>query len=481
MKFFWKLFCSIIIITALTFSIGGYFLIRSQFKLSLEREITAACDENDILWQLMDRELKNLDASEPVGTQISSLAGNIVVDTSGGKMSFCVSDGNGKLLYSNSSLSGRPSIYRHISSNSRGYEIYNDSGQYYIHMVRAASIQEQTYYLENFRDITYLFESRKSQYTSFAFLMCILSAAVGLVTFLVCSMLLSPLKRLSAATRQMADGRFRQHLSIKSKDEIGTLASDFELMSSQLEDMVNELKEYSRRQQDFVNNFSHELKTPLTSIVGYADMLRSKKMTPEKTAVCANYIFTEGKRLEALSQKLMDMIVLEKQDFHLRPLPMKPFMEQIGAEFTPIFAEIGIDFTYRADTCTVDLEPDLIKTVLFNLLDNARKAVGDSGTILMTGNLLPDSVYCISVRDNGQGIPAEDLPRVTEAFYMSDKSRARAQGGAGLGLSLSSRITAIHHGRMEITCPEEGGTCVTLYLNASVSSIPRQKGKINEI
>lgn len=480
MKFFWKLFCSIIIITVLTCSAGGYFLIRSQFRMSMEREISTAYAENDILWQFMDRELQSLDVSEPVGTQIASLAGNITVDTSGGKMAFSVSDGSGKRLYSNSGLSGSASVYTSISPNTRGYEIWRNEGRYYIHMVRAAAIQEQPYYLENFREITYLFEARKSQYTSFAFLMVVLSAAVGLVTFFICSMLLSPLKRLSAATKQMGDGKFEQHFRIKSQDEIGELAADFERMSLRINSMVNELKEYSDRQKDFVNNFSHELKTPLTSIVGYADMLRSKSQSPEKTAAYASYIFSEGKRLEALSQKLMDMIVLEKQEFTLRPVPMKPFLEQIGEEFEPVFGSQGIRFTFAADKRIVKLEPDLMKTVIYNLLDNARKAVRENGAIMLKGTAQPDGLYRITVRDNGKGIPKEDLPRVTEAFYMADKSRARAQGGAGLGLTLSSRIITVHKGRIEISCPKEGGTCVSLYLKSVPAAAVGRKGAKNE-
>lgn len=480
MRFFWKIFCSIIIITALTCSMGGYYLIRSQFRMSLEREIDAAYAENDILWQFMDRELQGLDASKPVVSQVSSIAGNITVSTSGGKMPFSVSDGNGRILYGNSRLSGRKEVYKSISPNMRGYEIYHEKDNYYIHIIRAAAIWEQPFYLENFREITDLFEARESQYTSFALLMVILSLAVGIVTFIVCSMLLSPLKRLSTATKQMAAGKFEQHFCIKSQDEIGELAADFEQMSQRIDQMVNELKEYSNRQQDFVNNFSHELKTPLTSIVGYSDMLRSKSMPPEKTAVYANYIFHEGKRLEALSQKLMNMIVLENQDFVLCPIPMKPFLEQIREEFVSVFAGQGITFTCTADKGIIKLDPDLIKTVIINILDNARKAVGEKGTIILSGTAGPDGMYCITVKDDGNGILAEDLPRVTEAFYMADKSRARAQGGAGLGLALSSRIIAIHKGEMKITCPKEGGTCVSLYLKSVLAATDCRKGEKNE-
>ncbi|KMZ55573.1 sensor histidine kinase [Dorea sp. D27] len=384
MKFFWKIFCSTIIITAFTCSAGGYYLIRSQFHLSLDREIAAAYSENAILWQIMDEELKDLTSMKE---EVPDIADNITVNVSGGSIPFAV-------------------------------------------------------------------------------MLCVLFAGVGLVSFIVSSLLLSPLKKLSSATKQMADGSFRQQLNISRNDEVGELASDFEQMSVKLEEMVNELKEYSRRQKDFVDNFSHELKTPLTSIIGYADMIRSKEMEPERRMACADYIYTEGKRLEMLSLKLMDLIVLEKQDFTFRPVHMREFLGQVADAFSPVVSGSGISFSARIQDTALRVEPDLMKTVCMNLLDNARKAVDYEGSIVLTGRKIPNGAYCISVEDNGKGIPKEEISRITEAFYMVDKSRARAQGGAGMGLALCSRIIELHRGRMKFVSRVGRGTRVSVYLRA---------------
>ena len=108
MKFFWKIFCSTIIITAFTCSVGGYYLIRSQFRLSLDREIDAAYSENDILWQIMDQELKDLTSMEE---EVPEIADNITVNVSGGSIPFAVSDEEGSVIYRNSGLSGGRKIY----------------------------------------------------------------------------------------------------------------------------------------------------------------------------------------------------------------------------------------------------------------------------------------------------------------------------------------------------------------------------------
>ena len=110
--------------------------------------------------------------------------------------------------------------------------------------------------------------------------------------------------------------------------------------------------------------------------------------------------------------------------------------------------------------------PELLKTLLYNLIDNARKASKAGDVIRLSGQETNEG-YCFTVEDRGRGIPPEALPRVTEAFYMVDKSRARAQGGAGLGLALCQRIAELHHGRLDFESQEGQGTTVRLWIGGA--------------
>ena len=212
-----------------------------------------------------------------------------------------------------------------------------------------------------------------------------------------------------------------------------------------------------------MGSFAHESKTPLTSIIGYADLIRSRPLSQEQVRQSADYIFQEGRRLEALSRKLMDLIVLERQDFPLRQTDMERFLSRVAGAFRPALDQTGVQLRLRAAPGRVPLEPDLMETVCLNLLDNARKALDRGGAIHLEGTK-EEGGYCISVTDNGKGIPAEDLARVTEPFYMVDKSRARAQGGAGLGLALCRRVVELHGGRLELQSQEGRGTRVSVHL-----------------
>lgn len=467
MRFFWKIFYSIIIIASITCSIGSYFLIDSQFQSYLEREILAAYDENDILRYSFSHELLNTDFFIPQQEQILKIAKAIKVNTSKGIINFCISDKYGVRIYSSNQAMGKSEIFKKLSDSEKGYTIYSENEKYYIHTIGPIHISDDFLFLENFRDITFLFESKEEQYRTFTILMIILFIVMGIVTFIVSKLLLKPLKKLSFATKQIAGGQFDQRLNISAKDEFGELASDFDTMAEKLEQMINQLKESSRRQHDFVHSFSHELKTPLTSMIGYADMLRSKKMEPSRVMNCANYIFTEGKRLESLTFKLMDIIILEKQNFLMKHTLASEFFKQIQNVFKPIFLKENIKFYVKVEECDLEIEPDLMKTVCINLLDNARKAIDKDGEIFLCGSLEADNRYTISIKDNGKGIPEDELYKITEAFYMVDKSRARSQGSVGLGLTICSKIVDIHHAQMSFQSTEGEGTCVNIFLKGN--------------
>lgn len=251
---------------------------------------------------------------------------------------------------------------------------------------------------------------------------------------------------------------------VESRDEFGDLAADFNHMADSLEQQFQELEDAAQRQEDFIGSFAHELKTPLTSMIGYADMLRTQEMTQEEQFQAANYIFKEGKRLEALSLKLLDLMVVKNQELELRLVNTKWLGENIQGLLQPSLKKAGLSLKVLVEEERILLEPDLMKTVLLNLLDNGRKAMdGKAGTLYLLGRREKEG-FVFYVRDMGKGIPKEELSRITEAFYMVDKSRSRQQGGAGLGLSICQEIVRQHGGRLEFQSTLGKGTVVRLIL-----------------
>ena len=469
MKLFWKLFCSMVSVTILACSIGGYFLIDGQFRVSLENEVKTLYEENDMLHYALSREAEGQFLTGQVA--LSQLASGVTLTAGGRTVAFRLSDTSGTSLGDNGHVpvDAHPLISG-LSGNQRGWRLDRSSERAVIlHGASPLTLADETIYLENFRDVSTLFTQRSAQYRSFFHVMLGLIALVGALSLLVSRLILRPLSRVSDAARRIAGGELGQRVSVTGEDELGRLSADFNAMVIRLEEQMEELADVARRQQDFTNNFAHEIKTPLTSIIGYADLLRSRPMSPEQVRDSAGYIFQEGKRLEALSGKLMELIVLDRHDFPKRPVSMPAFLEQIGNVMRPVLEQSGIQLIVEAEEAPAFVELDLMKTVCLNLLDNARKATPSGGQIFLMGEA-EENGYLIQVTDTGKGIPAEELSRITEPFYMLDKSRARAQGGVGLGLALCQRIVELHDGTLEFESLLGKSTTVRVHLKGGAEA-----------
>ena len=239
--------------------------------------------------------------------------------------------------------------------------------------------------------------------------------------------------------------------------------------NGQLQSEMTNLAETAERREEFIASFAHELKTPLTAIIGYADMLRSREMTPKNRFTAAGYIFSEGKRLEALSLKLMEIIVSGKQGVERRRFDAPYFIREVAAVTVPSLAADGMTLDMRWEPGEVWIEPDLFKTLMINLIDNARKASKRGQTVELFGKNTEDG-YAFYVRDHGRGMKQEDLSRITEPFYMIDKSRSRAQNGAGLGLALCQRIAELHSTKLEFESEPGKGTTVRVALSGEAAN-----------
>ena len=343
--------------------------------------------------------------------------------------------------------------------------IEDGEGRRYLQLSTSFSAGPSTMMLDAAYEITALYDAAHAQNSAYHRIFLVLVAAAALVSYTVSYFLSAPLGRLSRAARSIASGDFAYRPHIHSTDEIGALAADFDRMAQALEENIGELEAAMQRQESFMASFAHELKTPMTSIIGYADFIRSQTLSPEELSDAANYIFSEGKRLESLSLKLLDLLVLKREKLKLQPLSPAVLTRGLVQHLEPVYRTGGIRLQCRCEEGVCLLEPDLYKSLLVNLMDNARKALSDAknGNIYVLVHMLPDGCR-IQVADNGRGIPPEALAHLTQAFYRVDKSRSRRAGGVGLGLTLCSEIAQAHGGQISFESRMGNGTCVTVSL-----------------
>lgn len=275
--------------------------------------------------------------------------------------------------------------------------------------------------------------------------------AGGLV-LLLCRRMTRPLEQLEQASRQIAAGAYSQRTAIHGSDEIASLSRSFDEMAQAVEGTVQILQQNARQKDDFVAAFTHELKTPMTSILGFADILRSGEVSPATRRTAADYIYHESKRLEALSGNLLALMGLQQQPPQLEAVPLGRVLQSLRRAL-PQGSPVP---TLPRSDAVVLAQPELLCDMLYNLIQNARKATPADGKVEVLLDETPTRLT-IRVQDTGCGIPPQELARITEPFYMVDKSRAREQGGSGMGLALCARIAALHGTTLQFaSVPSQG-------------------------
>jgi len=260
MKLFWKLFCSMVCVTVLACSLGGFVLIDGQFRTALNQEVQALYEENDMLRCALSMEAEGrvLSGRE----ELARLTQGVTLATVGRAAAFRLSDETGAELGGNNALPPDLNTFpltSELSENQWGWRLANVArGAYFLHGASALTLLDETVYLENCRDVSALFAQRSAQYRSFFYMMLALIAGVGALSFVVSHLILRPLNRLSAAARGMADGELGQQVPVRSDDELGRLSADFNAMARRIEAQVKELTDAARREKDFTGSFAHD-------------------------------------------------------------------------------------------------------------------------------------------------------------------------------------------------------------------------------
>lgn len=218
------------------------------------------------------------------------------------------------------------------------------------------------------------------------------------------------------------------------------------------------LQALNDRQSRFVADLTHELKTPLTSMIGYADLLRSAPLDESRRRAAADAIYHESTRLESLSQQLLALQGLQTDGVTLGSVPVAA----VFADVARSLPDAALDCNAPAGAA-VRADRVLLADLLRNLVLNALHAEPKDGTVHLTC-AEAGGQWRLTVRDNGCGIPAGALPHLTEPFYRVDKARARANGGSGVGLALCAEIAAAFGTKLEFESTPGEGTTVAICL-----------------
>jgi signal transduction histidine kinase len=298
----------------------------------------------------------------------------------------------------------------------------------------------------------------------------LLAAAVAVfLSFVLGRRLGSPLRQLSSAAFAVARGQYGRQVRTTVGGEIGALAHDFNAMS-------NELESSRDREREFIMDVSHDLRTPLTSIRGYAEGIVDGTIpVGEAQKRAASVIVGEAARLERL---VGDLLSLERLDagqmsFSYEEVELRGFLQEVLDGRRPGFDQAGVRLTLftPADVVLVTTDPDRLAQVVGNLLDNALRYSPSGSQVRVDLGSGTDGGAVIWVSDQGPGIAAEDMARVFERLYVSSKYPGERASGSGLGLAIVARIMAALGGRVDVR--SERGTAFRLLVPPRPPQLPR--------
>lgn len=316
------------------------------------------------------------------------------------------------------------------------------------------NVRNERYAVYVVEDITGVYESITRMVWRFA-----LIGGVGiLLGFVLIGLLvrrsMQPLAVLKTAAGRIAAGGYGERATVLSKDEVGALANDFNRMAEAVENHIGDLTETAERQRLFISGVTHEFKTPLTTVILNADTLQNAYMDEKERQTALSYIERQCKWLERMTQKLLKLITL-KQDIELKPSSVPQLFERVEESMAETLRQRDTRLISECKLNTLSMDADLMQSVLINLVDNASKASAPGQAVTMRAY---DDV--IEVSDNGIGIPESELARITEPFYVVDKSRSKKLGGSGLGLALVKEIVNAHGAALEIESSVGVGTTI---------------------
>jgi two-component system, OmpR family, sensor kinase len=286
-----------------------------------------------------------------------------------------------------------------------------------------------------------------------------------LIGLLLTSRALKPLRRVADTARRLAAGDLRARSNLPRTGEVGALASTFDDMADRIEVAFAAQAESEARMRRFIADASHELRTPITALKGYIDVMRRGAVRdPQSMDAALETMAREAERMRVL---VLDLLTLARLDAQ-RPMEMAPVdLNEVIAAVLDESSELPgmpqqVDRDLAGAPVVVMADRNALTAIVRNLLGNAAKYAPGARQVWRTA--ADGTNGMLSVHDEGPGIPAADLPHVFERFYRGEKTRAREEGGSGLGLSIVQGLAVAQGGGVALQSEEGRGTTVTVRL-----------------
>jgi len=496
MKFRHKIFLGTLIFFMLAFNAGAFYLTSHFYEFSRQMETDSGIREHDVILSSITSRIENAERFYPDAPTSKERLAAVIRPLA----EYYEPQGVLLALYNENDevYADMPGIEAELlnlqntqSKNVMEQPIGDDR-----HVLIASRLPEYPH-------ITFVYARNIAQIDAFRAdagrVFVILNAAVlvflGICVFILLKHLTKPITELKNTAAEIAGGAYEKRAYTDGSDELGVLADSFNRMADSVEAQMALLVKSAEDKQQFVDDLTHEMRTPLTSIIGYSDYLLGAKSTEAERLTAAGHLHKMATRLKNLSDKLMDMTYLRSDKIEMKPVNAASFFSDLEIASLPILRTRMITLNVKSRIQQIFGDETLLLSVLLNLVENAAKASEDGGVVEVNAYNETDAVadgmhdetgfrkfraaaesgaidlskkgeagVIIEVTDTGHGMSQEEAERITAPFYRVDKSRSREHGGVGLGLSIVAKIIELHNAKLEIISEQGKGTTVRICL-----------------
>lgn len=457
-----KIIRSFLIIFSLSFVIGFGILYGVLYYVSLNQQTSNLNDELSIIVQT------NFEESQQIGEELFDKDTRLTMISS-----------DGEVLYDNFDDSinenhlQREEI-KEASKNGTGSSVrYSETMEQNYLYVAEYDAQEQTY-VRLAMPFSGVSQSALMLLPSFFIAFVIAFFFVWLMSKRMADSILKPLQEISAVIRKADFGKEKIEFQNYSYSELQEITDTLQTMNNQIAKNLENLEREKQIRQEFFTNASHELKTPLTSIRGYSELLRQHAITdPDQIDHCLDCVLKESDHMTKLINDILTISKLEAKDYIVQKshIKLKDLLENVLNSLSVQAKAMNLDIDASCENVTVYANLDHIQGILYNLISNAIKYNKPNGKIIIIIKERLDNIL-IKVMDTGIGISKEDQEKVFQRFYRVDKQRSKIVAGTGIGLAIVKHIVQFYNGSISLKSKENEGTSIEISLPIMVNEEP---------
>lgn len=472
MKFWKKIFISSVILCIVIFNSASVILIESMHNEDLDNEIFSAMNEYE---NIISSIYFNFDNSNKFNTYNNSnyTTKKSLTEWLSVAIKSSINPDNINFLnieifdkYNNfitSVFNNRFNVNSRtevINSNvdDKKFIIRNIKNKKILFISKSVNLSKYEFKLVLSKNITSLYTQRINSYKLFITVDIIFSTLLAICMYYISRQLTKPIETLSDTSISIANGDYSKRIDKISNDEFGVLANNFNTMVESLQNNIDKLDAMNSDKQKFIDNLNHEIKTPITSIIGYSELLLNANIDEDVKLKCLQYIHSESKRLASLNSSLLRLTLLKQDELDFENIQLNDLIMFVSNSLDVRLKEKSIDLQIDVSNYIFVSDWDLMSILIINILENAIKASHFKGIIKIKLNDLDQ----LQITDFGEGVPASDLDKIKQPFYMVDKSRDRKKNGLGLGLSICNQICDRLNITFNIDSKLKFGTTVTI-------------------